>query len=862
MAVKADDPYATERESLRNHYEDVRAKAQPVAEAIARDLPDFTVHDITHSDALWDLADMIAGPSYPLNPCECFVLGCAFLIHDLGMGLAAYPEGLSGLKRGIFWKDAVAEQLRLAKVDDITEASIANADAQIERMALREALRLLHAERAEALATMHWDSPSGDQRFYLIENSNLRASFGPLIGRIAYSHWWSVDRLFKEFPFVTGAQSGFPQTWTVDPLKLACLLRCADYTNIDDRRAPSFLRALRKPMGDSDNHWRFQENLYQPRLEGDRIVFTAKRAFTLDEASAWWLCYDTLNAIDSELKRVDALLADNRRQRFVARAVSHVEEPSRLAELIRTEGWKPVDTRIRVSAVAELVAKLGGRELYGNDTSPPLREMIQNAADAVRARRALDGSEKVWGEIRICLGNDESGQWIQVEDTGVGMSEAILTGPLLDFGTSFWNSPLMHEELPGLASKGFKSAGQYGIGFFSVFMWGDHVEIASQRFDKGRQDSLVLSFVNGLNGRPLLRKANPAEYIQDGGTRVKIWFKDPSIVKRLFWEDHHGRVTLERLVASIAPCLDVTIKTSEAPEPLRVAVKANDWLSIRDEELLDRLVPINAVSDATLANRRFCPPLALLKDSNGRVHGRAAIWNNHDEVADYWGSVIAGGFDTDALSGIIGVLNGEISNAARDAGIPSVDSSVLVEWANNQASCRLKEAHAHELLEQQAQLLRLFGVDIGQFPLCFRNSQWFTAKQLSEVVKESKEVILVDLSVLEFVGRYKGELRLYDSVFAVTTHSGDAMLDPDAPTWPPDSMVDRVFEYPIDNKSIEAFVIQVIADSWNVPLKEVIDASFPEYGDFIDDSDDEMREIGVVDGRPFMDKVNVIRRPL
>jgi len=112
LAAKVDDPYSKERERLRAAYENVRSRAQPVAEAIDKDLPDYTVHDITHSDALWEYADLIAGPNYPLNPCEAFVLGCAFLVHDLGMGLAAYPEGLAGLKKLALWKDTVADLLR------------------------------------------------------------------------------------------------------------------------------------------------------------------------------------------------------------------------------------------------------------------------------------------------------------------------------------------------------------------------------------------------------------------------------------------------------------------------------------------------------------------------------------------------------------------------------------------------------------------------------------------------------------------------------------------------------------------------------------------------------------------------------
>jgi HSP90 family molecular chaperone len=58
---------------------------------------------------------------------------------------------------------------------------------------------------------------------------------------------------------------------------------------------------------------------------------------------------------------------------------------------VKTQGWTPVDARVHVSDVPSLIAQIGGAQLYRKDPSVPLRELIQNAADAVRARRALSG---------------------------------------------------------------------------------------------------------------------------------------------------------------------------------------------------------------------------------------------------------------------------------------------------------------------------------------------------------------------------------------------------------------------------------------------------------------------------------------
>ena len=59
---------------------------------------DYTVHDLSHLDALWEMADLIVGTNFILNPAEAFVFGVAVLLHDAGMTVAAYPGGMEELE--------------------------------------------------------------------------------------------------------------------------------------------------------------------------------------------------------------------------------------------------------------------------------------------------------------------------------------------------------------------------------------------------------------------------------------------------------------------------------------------------------------------------------------------------------------------------------------------------------------------------------------------------------------------------------------------------------------------------------------------------------------------------------------------
>jgi hypothetical protein len=72
---------------------------------------------------------------------------------------------------------------------------------------------------------------------------------------------------------------------------------------------------------------------------------------------------------------------------FTVDRVAGAESPKMLQGRIRTFGWKPVSAEVRVTSVEQIVRLFGGAALYGTDVAVPLRELIQNASDAVRARR-------------------------------------------------------------------------------------------------------------------------------------------------------------------------------------------------------------------------------------------------------------------------------------------------------------------------------------------------------------------------------------------------------------------------------------------------------------------------------------------
>lgn len=452
----AGDPNDAAR-ALSDALHGMRQLAGLLVGEISADLRKYTVHDLTHLDALWGVASEIAGPEYFLTPPEAFVLGGAILLHDAGMTLAAYPGGLPELQAHPRWA-SIARRFP----GDLSSGATHELD-----LAVTEFLRLEHANRAKDLARLEWRGSDGTHRT-LIESGDLRQKFGEFIGEVAASHWWSHDKVSERLNRIIPAPPPYPTAWSIDLLKVAALLRVADAAHIDERRAPGFLWALRSRTLDdiSSLHWLFQNRLTQPPRRGDAIHYAATSEFKKEDAEAWWLAYDALKMIDDELRKTDVLLADLRGDpfRFAAKRVANAETALTLVRSIKVAGWIPIDTSIQVKDVPALVKSLGGEALYGRNPMVPLRELVQNGVDAIQHRNAVQprpGSGQLMIEI-----NQIDGSWfLEVTDNGIGMTPEIIKSSLLDFGGSGWANDPIFSDYPTASTRKVRAIGKFGALF-------------------------------------------------------------------------------------------------------------------------------------------------------------------------------------------------------------------------------------------------------------------------------------------------------------------------------------------------------------------------------------------------------------
>ncbi|GFH48669.1 HSP90 domain-containing protein [Chaetoceros tenuissimus] len=133
-----------------------------------------------------------------------------------------------------------------------------------------------------------------------------------------------------------------------------------------------------------------------------------------------------------------------------------------------------------------------------------LRELISNASDALEKLRHMQtvaqDSECADSEIplEIRIETDEVNGTISISDTGIGMNRQEMIdhlGTIARSGSKAFMNDLAQKASEGEgadASRGI--IGKFGVGFYSVFMVGDKVEVRSKpAFNKDNADPLVWS---------------------------------------------------------------------------------------------------------------------------------------------------------------------------------------------------------------------------------------------------------------------------------------------------------------------------------------------------------------------------------
>ena len=756
LAQRPDDEFAKEREGLRVAYERSREKMICILGQIRNDFPNLTIHDISHVDSLWGVTDVIIGEDYPITPLEGFVLGCAFLIHDSVLSYEAVG-GKDRLRSNAYWKDTYAELV------DEEKLSI----AEKEKRADFDTIRYIHAKEAERIIKQEYRDAEGHS-FFILEDMMLRNHFGDVIGQVAASHHWNIEKVAL-LPTQQNVVGGLPRMWRVNPLKLACVMRCADAGHIDMGRAPDYLYSIMHLHGISAEHWNAQNHLAVidvDRNRKDRAIINSTHPFKEQDFQAWNVAFDAIRVLDTELKASNKLLQEKCAEDGGAFAINEVAGAStkeELAKYLKTEGWEPFEANLHIDDVAGVIAKLGGEALYGNGDMIliAIRELIQNARDAIHARYAMeeafDGQGKIW--IHIIQKGDDT--YVTVSDNGVGMSENVIKNCFLNFGCSLWNSSMLKSEYVGLRSSRFKSVGKYGIGFYSIFMIAESAEVSTRVYNKGTNTTILLNFPNGLTLTPLKKTIDSRSTI----VTTRITFKIDSTKQK--WNstkkvtrNSHGELEIEtsfeNVLKTLCAGLDTDVwyhENDQKPRRIHQDITAADfdkkqWLrdiSYADDQAnpnLDRFIEEN------------CGRMDYIK-KDGQICGLAAINILPSYRQDFLSIITVGGLaahgqiNNRGSEHFIGYMD-SISSSADRKGIPpmKVFGAQIEQWAQEQYE------HIKPYLKPENRLfipysISLFNVDTSD--ICIlqlytkkANIQYMSIKDcLKSMVSEGTNIVLI-----------------------------------------------------------------------------------------------------------------------
>lgn len=491
------------------------------AKTIRSEFPMYTLHDETHiCNVLRMMAELLGDARERLSRDEAAMLILAACCHDIGMSCSdREKDELLGDT------DRLAEYLERNHGEYVKAYSESPDEPKLTDEMLQKYLRSIHHERAaELLGGIEWP-----------EVLRGRVDRDDLV-RVCQSHGQRVSEL-----------NDLDNTASADLRFCAVLLRLADILDFDTSRAPKAVydhsgleRAEKGDARISKAEWQKHmasqgfdfSHVPDRRVPYDLPYHATSRSMQIEQTINSFLDWT-----DYELDECGKLL-----HRYAGNWHDFVL-PVKVKRTIKTEGYVSGQYHLTMDQ-DRIMELLVGEELY-SDPSVFVRELIQNAIDAVRTREQLDKDlPKDWKpQINIRCWMDEEGyHWFRIEDNGTGMTKEIIEDHFLKIGSSYYtSSTFQKEKIRCKADPDYMPISRFGIGILSCFIGGEdsnQVEVSTKRFGAdGKRPSALRLSMHGMSGyyylasqteghRPSPMKgvteAEKRPYLQKPGTVVAV----------------------------------------------------------------------------------------------------------------------------------------------------------------------------------------------------------------------------------------------------------------------------------------------------------------------------------------------------
>ncbi len=600
----------------------------------------YTEHDLRHLCNVADLiyrflpkstskpgTDPASLPAIRLNAVELAFMWLGILLHDMGMYV-------SDKEKQEIIKSKDYEEYLTHHVDRVSAAKKARGDGQdvkaraIEDAIFAEFIRRIHPERARA---------------YIIGKlaKEVRLEFRDVsfvndLGDLCESHGWGV----RESNDPRNADTTVSQMQRnrrigaarVNLQYLACCLRLGDILDFDKSRTPaSVYEEIDFTEDASVQEWNKHLSIDGWDIDEHRVLFDA----SCTHPAYYVAVHEFLNWVDDELRECRYLLDENPAgdaDRYSLQ-LAHVVDRRQ----VRMSDRKYVAGAFRFRLeYEEIMRLLMDKSLYPDPTLF-LRELLQNALDACRYQSALAKEAGMDDKYipRIMAwdySKDEKNPRIVFQDNGIGMSQRQVENFFLRVGKSFYRSAEFDAERHRLEKQGISldACSQFGIGFLSCFLAGDHIEVETWRYGS---DPLKIT-ITGPSKYFLIERLkpptrviqfkSPANELDDGpwkcpGTRVTVYLKDGWHSPSDQGADGVVRKTLDTFAVNQEYDLHIFDGMSQA----RAAIKRRRWE--HDAPLFCGSGYIDR--DQCIPESCFAPSTFLLQDYvETGLRGVGAIW--------------------------------------------------------------------------------------------------------------------------------------------------------------------------------------------------------------------------------------------
>lgn len=320
-----------------------------------------------------------------------------------------------------------------------------------------------------------------------------------------------------------------PRSQNVDLRVCSVLLRLADILDFDYSRAPNSLYChlgLDNPKTGEEKvsqlEWQKHMSSYGFNITTNNhekstveifLVFNA----TCEDPTVHHKINKYINWVEYELGVCNAELA-----KYVSKWRNKLILPYKVERKIKANGYEAGDFSFHVNK-ERIIELLKGDNIY-NNKGVFVRELIQNAFDAVRTRRQIEKNNFDWKpEINIYSWTDDGFNWLPVDDNGIGMSREIIKNYFLRIGCSYYESD---EFKADFGNEDYKPTSRFGIGILSCFIASNdsgRIEVSTKYYkDIDGRETLRLSIPDKRGHYYLTTEENNRDYIIKGSNDAAI----------------------------------------------------------------------------------------------------------------------------------------------------------------------------------------------------------------------------------------------------------------------------------------------------------------------------------------------------